>query len=93
MASGSQDGRADALFQSLLTPSLHAMAQEQLERIEGAFARLPERSREVLLLARVDGLAHADIAARMGLTEPHARVLLSRALARLAQALRVSESE
>ena len=58
-----------------------------MARFERAFAELPEKYRGVLELHHVEGLAHAQIAERLGITEPHSRVLLSRALARLASVL------
>lgn len=67
------------------TASAAAVLHEQLERFQAAFAALDERSREVLSLKLVDGASHAEIAARLGLSEAHSRVLLARALAQLAQ--------
>ena len=58
-----------------------------MERFEQAFAALPENYRRVVEMHHVEGLSHADIAERLGIQEPHSRVLLSRALARLATVL------
>ena len=69
------------------TPSQHAIAHEQAERIERAMDKLPEDHREVLLLARVVGLPHEEIATRMGRSEIAVRTLLSRASVRLLAAL------
>lgn len=66
------------------SPSRQAELDEQLDRLREALERLPERYREVIALAQVDGLSHAEIAARLDIAESHSRVLLSRALARLA---------
>lgn len=71
-------------FEAETTPSVHAQLNEELDRLRGALEQLPERHREILTLAQVDGLSHAAIAERLGITESHSRVLLSRALARLA---------
>jgi RNA polymerase sigma-70 factor (ECF subfamily) len=71
----------------LATPSLALAAREELERIERAFARLPEDWREVLVLVRLEGLPHAEVARRLGRSESATRTLLSRALARLATEL------
>jgi len=74
-------------MQSFFTPSRDAEAREELERIERAFARLPQDYREIISLARIVGLSHAEIAREMGRTEGATRTLLSRALARLATLL------
>ena len=74
-------------FANFCTPSRHATTREQLESIEAAFASLPEDYREVILLSRVVGLSHAEVANEMGRTPVATRTLLSRALARLATAL------
>ena len=71
-------------FETRTTPSREAELGEQLDRLREALERLPERYREVIALAQVDGLTHAEIAERLDITESHSRVLLSRALARLA---------
>ena len=69
------------------TPSHEAIAREELERLERAFADLPPAWREVIVLVRLSGLSHAEAARRLGRTEGSTRVLLSRALARLATRL------
>ena len=63
------------------------MLGEELEHLASAFAALPPDWREVILLARVRGLSHAEIARTLGRTESATRTLLSRALARLATEL------
>jgi RNA polymerase sigma-70 factor (ECF subfamily) len=69
------------------SPSQAAMAREELERLERAFAELPPAWREVIVLVRLSGLSHAEAARRLGRTEASTRTLLSRALARLATRL------
>jgi len=69
------------------TPSHAAIAREELERLERAFADLPHAWREVIVLVKLSGLSHAEAARRLGRTEGSTRVLLSRALARLATRL------
>lgn len=66
------------------TPSADAAAREELERARRLLGELPPRYRQVIELARVEGLRHAEIARRMGVRETASRMLLSRALARLA---------
>lgn len=69
------------------TPSREAALLEAMERLAAALATLSESHRDAILLHHVEGLSHREIGQRLGLTESHSRVLLSRALARLAGAL------
>jgi RNA polymerase sigma-70 factor (ECF subfamily) len=79
------------LYQSFGWPSQEAVLREELERLQRVFEELPDNYRQVITLAYIERLPHAEISQRLGITEPHARVLLSRALARLAGLLRKSE--
>jgi len=67
----------------LATPSANAIGREEVERLEGALARLSDADRRVILLARIVGLPHAAIAEELGTSEANARSALRRALARL----------
>ena len=67
------------------TPSQYLMAEEELERFERALAALSEDHREVVLLARVVGLGHAEIALVMNRTAEATRSLLARALTELTE--------
>lgn len=67
------------------TPSRQAAAREDLARLEVCFQGLDEDKREVILLSRMVGLTHAQIAAEMGRSEVAVRKLLSRALSELAE--------
>ena len=80
----SREARELAELESLYTPSRDAAAREELERVERAFTELPDDYREVISLAKIVGLPHAEIAHEMGRSEGAVRTLLSRALARLA---------
>jgi RNA polymerase sigma-70 factor (ECF subfamily) len=84
--SPSQSGEGQLLeaYQTFATPSRSAMSREELERVQVAFEQLPDDYREVIILARVVGLPHAEIAEKMNRSQGAVRVLLSRALARLA---------
>ncbi len=93
-AEGEDDSRAPVragLYASLCSlepsPSQHAVAHEQAERIERAMDALPDDYREVLLLTRVVGLPRREIAARVGRTENAVRTLVHRAGVRLLAAL------
>jgi len=74
-----------AVYQTLSTPSRRLMGREEVEALEAAFERLSEPHREVILLARIVGLSHAEIAAATGRSEQATRSLLHRALAELAE--------
>ena len=74
-------------LRSFATPSRHAVAREDLTRAESAFARLAPDSRRVIVLARVQGLSHKQVAQIMDRSEAATRTLLSRALARLSSLL------
>jgi len=90
VAPSSPDRSAAALLEcyaSICTPSKDAIAREAIERIETAFEELTSEQREVVLLARVVGLSHREIAARTGRSEGAVRTFLFRALARLADAM------
>ena len=82
-----EDSRELDCMQSFFTPSRDAEAREELDRVERAFAELPPDYREVITLARIVDLPHAEIAKAMGRSEGAVRTLLSRALARLASVL------
>ncbi|MBI3818707.1 MAG: RNA polymerase sigma factor [Planctomycetes bacterium] len=72
------------VYKSICTPSQQAIARETLQQLEEAFATLTEEQKEVVLLARVIGLTHAEIAEKLGKNEASTRALLYRALAKLA---------
>ena len=69
------------------SPSEHAIAREQAARIEDAMDKLSPEQREVLLLARIVGLSHREIAERVGRSEVAVRSLLSRGSLRLLAAI------
>lgn len=71
-------------YGSLATPSRVLGAREQVEAFERAFWKLEPEEREIVLMARIEGLTHAQIAARLGTTEVASRKVLSRAMVRLA---------
>lgn len=91
---GTGDDEARSLldcYQTLVTPSRDVAAREQIARVEEAFQRLSETDREVVTLARIVGLPHAEIAQRIGKTVEASRAILRRALVRLAELLEPGE--
>lgn len=81
----------EARLLDLATPSRNASAREELTRVEAAFAKLPDDWRRAILLVKVAGLSHAEAGAELGRTEVAMRIVLSRALARLALLLEERE--
>ena len=77
----------EQLCQTLGTPSQAVAREEQLAQLRGCLSQLEPGDREIIQLAYVEGLPHREIAARLELTESHARVRLSRALTRLSKLL------
>lgn len=71
-------------YADFCTPSQHAMAKEEVERIESAYDKLPPDYRDILSLRFLGGFSHAEIAEKLGRSETAARKLLHRARARLA---------
>lgn len=81
---GSDPGLA-AAYSSVSSPSLHAAGREALDRLELAMDTLSDEQREVIVLSRIAGLSHAELAERLGCSEPTARQRVFRSLATLAQ--------
>lgn len=76
-----------------LPPSAQPSAEEQalmleaLHEIERLLSGLSSRARQAFLLSRVDGLSHAEIAARVGVSVPRVRQYLAEAMKRCYLAL------
>lgn len=65
------------------SPSQDAMANEMGERFTAAFAKLSPEHQEIVFLARVLELPHAQIAEHLGKSEQACRNMLWRAVSRL----------
>jgi RNA polymerase sigma-70 factor (ECF subfamily) len=84
---------AAAQEQELLYPVVSNLGDQSLEteeflvELRRALAALPPRQREVFLLHREQGLDYATIAAALGVTIPSVHNVMSRAIARLRDAL------
>ncbi len=87
LGAASDGGEVLEVYRSVASPSQEAAGREAMERLEAAFDRLDDGEREVIVLARVAGLTHAQIGERLGIAETAARKRLFRALASLAAAL------
>lgn len=78
------DSRLGGIADEQPSPSQNAILRETEERLARAMDALPDDYRQAILLARVIGLPHEEVAAQMGRTVDSVRNLLHRALARLA---------
>ena len=61
------------------TPEQQVASREAMERVEAALPGLTRDQREVLQLAGIDELPHADVAARLGVSAGAVKVRLHRA--------------
>jgi len=75
------------LFPASPRASTHPDSAIALDELERALAVLSEPDRELLLLLGVEGLSHAELATVLGLDQVTVRKRVSRARARLAEAL------
>ncbi len=71
----------------LLVPERVLEAKEQLEIAIGVLERMPERRRQVFLMARVDGLTQEEVASRLGISPPAVSKHIGSATADLYDAL------
>jgi RNA polymerase sigma factor (sigma-70 family) len=71
-------------------PDRRVGARQELERLRVIVAALPVQCRRVLELRKFEGLSHREVAQRMGLSEKTVENHLTRALARIAEALAAS---
>jgi RNA polymerase sigma-70 factor (ECF subfamily) len=72
------------LYGTICTASQVVDARQRVQQFEAAFAQLSPNDREIILLARIHGMPHAEVAERIGVSVAAARQALSRALVRLA---------
>ncbi len=77
---------ADA-YTNIHTPSQVAAAGELQALMEQALEQLSDDHREVITLSRIVGLSHAEVAHQMQRSDGAVRVLLSRALLALVEAM------
>ena len=84
-------GRHDAFHEELhapsdeISPERVLLGKVQLQRVIAALEELPERTRRIFLMRRYDGLPHAEIAAREGLSQSGVRKHIVKAVAHLAE--------
>jgi RNA polymerase sigma-70 factor (ECF subfamily) len=66
------------------TPSVIASKKEAMDRLEKALDKLKPEYKEIIMLKRIEGLSHAEIAERLNKNAGAVRMLLARAIAALA---------
>lgn len=74
-----------------LTPSRVLTQEERLQALISKFDALPDQYREVLLLAKIEGLTTDEISVRLGKTRQAISLLVFRALQRLRELLQQEE--
>jgi RNA polymerase sigma-70 factor (ECF subfamily) len=82
---GVQDEQLANCYRRFSSPSRRALVRDEIEQLERAFDALTEEQREIVTLAHVVGLSRAQIAEQVGKSENAVRIVLHRALARLAE--------
>ena len=68
------------------TPSIIVSQREEFDRLEKTMEKLPPEYKQVILLAKIEGLSGPELAQRLGKTPGAVRALLCRALATLSEA-------
>lgn len=63
-------------------------SRQKLERLRSIVAELPERTRQIFLLNRVEGLSYAETAERLGISESSVQKHLAKALLHVTKRLR-----
>lgn len=84
VAAGDLAGLADE------RPSLEdaADARQRLDRLRRIVQELPERTRRVFVLNRIDGLTHREVAVRLGISDSSVQKHLAKALRHVMRRLR-----
>ncbi len=85
--STSPDPMLSIAYGEAFTPSRAAATDEFVRKLEASIDGLSDEHREVIMLTRIAGLPHEEVATRMGRTVGAVRQLLSRALLKLSFAL------
>mgnify|MGYP003624410019 FL=1 len=74
-------------YATICGPSQHAIAGEAIASFEAALDELTPDHREVILMARMVGMSHAEIAEQLGIELVTVRTRLARALSKLAKVM------
>ena len=89
--SGAGEDGLIACYHRFSSPSHRLTVKDEINQVERAFDTLTEEQREIVTLAHVAGLSRAEIAEQVGKSENAVRIILHRALARLADRVKSDE--
>lgn len=92
-AQASLEDVQDELLDAAPGPAELLLLREQLRLLHGALGELPESCRRALLLNRLEGLSHAAIAERLGVSSSMVSKYIMRALSHCARRLGLMEDE
>lgn len=67
-----------------LSPERHLISQQNLRAVEAALDTLPEKTRRIFLMNRLEGISHRRLAERFGMSEEAVYYHIRRALEKLA---------
>ncbi|MBX9792391.1 MAG: sigma-70 family RNA polymerase sigma factor [Pirellulales bacterium] len=91
-ADGSAIGPVNGLAADTLTPSGHAIADEELAGLMTALTQLPDECRQVVWLRNWEGLTFDEVGRRTGRSAEAARKVFSRGVRQLAELLEPSDA-
>ena len=74
------DAAMEAVPDPTPLPETTLLARERVRQLDAALAELPSKPRQALLLSRMDGMTHAQIAARLGVSESMVAKYIAQAL-------------
>ncbi len=82
------DETFEAIADDSPTPEQTAVGRAELELMRAALAELPERTRQVFALVRIEGRTYRDVAARLEISESSVQKHLAKAIKHVMQRLR-----
>lgn len=77
----------DTLVDEASSPEAQALGALELEHLEALLARLPERTRDVFMLCRVEGMTHKETARYLRISTSSVQKHMAMALAKMGRAL------
>ncbi len=70
------------------TPEQVANGLDELEVVQRTMAELPERTRQIFILVRIEGLSYREVATRLDISDSSVQKHLAKAIKQVMQALR-----
>lgn len=84
------EGELAGLADDSPSPEQAVGSRDELAVVRDAVLELPERTRQVFVLARIEGLTYREVAARLGISDSSVQKHLAKATKHVMQRLRVS---